>query len=206
MAILNILKSKVNFKTNILFCTKSAKFSNRQLNDIVDLRKLESEDTKTIEYIWEKHHSNSPSKCSSTLNIEQFEKIMKRSKIGKRFVFPVPTGKKFFVVYSEFQDNFCIMTSLEAFRLQKGDSYPYFILSFYDELIDSRDISLVRGQVLNEHMNIEQGKYLMEQTIGHYLDDKKFERVRIFNTEPKKFDLAKYFKSLGFDYRNLVGK
>eukprot|EP01083_Nonionella_stella_P189349 700015_1 len=121
----------------------------RQLNDIVNTELLEGESTERIKEIWMEYHKGAGSKVAAVLSPEEFEIIQKNSKIARRFIYPIPTGKasdkasgkkSFFVLYAEFQDNFCILTSLEAYRMNKGDSYPYMVISVYDDVLDSRDV------------------------------------------------------------------
>lgn len=186
--------------------------ASRRLSDIVDVKKLEAEQPDAIKNIWAKYHAGSRYNCGTTLSVAEYEKILRNARRARRFVFPAPfpvgnpPAGGFFVMYSEFQDSFCLMTSLEAFRDKGAGAGVYFIVSLFGELVDSRDIALVRGEVLNDCVDVATGKALMESVLELYLSDVEFNATALkFNQSPLEFDVKAYFRAKGFDLDKAVG-
>lgn len=51
---------------------------------------------------------------------------------------------------SQFQENYILMTYLEAFKQNPAQAPPYLAISIYDDLIESKNLSLLRGDIVNE--------------------------------------------------------
>lgn len=169
-----------------------------------------------IEEIWAEYHTKQDGKTASTITAEQYDIVMENARKSRRFVFPIPVDErstqaeagpgKFFVMYAEWQDNHCIMTSLEAHRMNAGGAYPYFVLTLYDELIDSKDVCLVRGDIVSEYLDKKRCETLHELALSYYLRPENYAYVEQFNHRSKEFDIPDYFARCGYNMKeNLVG-
>lgn len=57
----------------------------------------------------------------------------------------------------EWQGKQCFMTFLEDYKKNPSMAQPYLTLSLYDELLDTKDIVLMRGEV-GQHLKVQEGK------------------------------------------------
>ena len=107
------------------------------------------------------------------------------------FLFPVPkdsnvTGSdssSYFMMVCQNQEKSFVLTYLEDFRRNPLTANPYLVLTFFDELVRSKGLALLRGDVIS-HMSRIEGATVMEQVLSSYLIDSEYETVRKFNHEP----------------------
>jgi ATP synthase F1 complex assembly factor 1 len=76
-----------------------------------------------------------------------------------------------------------MLTYLEDFKRHPLIANPYLVLTCFDELVPSKDLALLRGDVIS-HMSRLEGAAIMEQVLSSYLMDSEYETVRQFNFEP----------------------
>ena len=117
------------------------------------------------------------------------------------FLFPVPKGSNtngadsdaYFMLVLQNQQKSTILTYLEDYKRNPLNANPYLVLTFFDELITSKNLALLRGDVIS-HMSRLEGATIMEQVLQSYLVDSEYETVRQFNHEPSSFDFETYTK------------
>ncbi len=80
-----------------------------------------------------------------------------------------------------------MLTWLEDFRRNPLTANPYLVLTCFDELVRSKGLALLRGDVIS-HMTRLEGATVMEQVLNSYLVDSEYETVRQFNHAPQTFD------------------
>jgi hypothetical protein len=67
------------------------------------------------------------------------------------------------------------------------------VLTCFDELIDSKGIALLRGDLLS-HLDEDEGHTIMTTLLNGYLRDTGYENIRKFNHEPNLFKYEDYIK------------
>lgn len=63
-------------------------------------------------------------------------------------------------------------------------------------------IVLMRGQILDQHMTIVEGQYLINFWQLYLLDDDRYKLVRLFNHQPGKFDFNRFLAEVKVDLEN----
>ncbi len=126
---------------------------------------------------------------------------MQNAKAAPMFLFPVPKGSNvngsdsdsYFMLVLQNQQKSFILTYLEDFKRNPLIANPYLVLTCFDELVTSKNLALLRGDVIS-HMSRLEGAAVMEQVLQSYLMDSEYEIVRKFNFEPNSFDFESYTK------------
>ena len=98
------------------------------------------------------------------------------------FIQPVPKGPSpnHFVLVSQHQDKSFVYTFLGDFQRNPETANPYMVLTCFDELIDTKGIVLMRGDLIS-NLDEDEGHTLMSQTLNGYLQDHKYETIHNFN-------------------------
>tara|TARA_B110000285_G_C14883691_1_gene495145 strand:- start:150 stop:623 length:474 start_codon:yes stop_codon:yes gene_type:complete len=111
------------------------------------------------------------------------------------FIWPVPKGAApdHFVLVSQHQDASFVLTFLGDYQANPTGANPYMVLTAFTELIDTKGICLIRGDLIS-HLSEDEGQTIMEKLLNSYLRDSEYETIRKFNQEPDKFDYEEYIK------------
>lgn len=68
---------------------------------------------------------------------------------------------------------------------------PYFVVTCFDELVRTKGVALIRGDVVGG-MNKDEAQAMLNTLLNSYLVDHFFDRVRKFNHEPNQFNFEQY--------------
>lgn len=121
----------------------------RALQQIVKLELLEHESKERIEAIWSEYHSSKDDSLVTTLSADAFKTLTQRASASPFFLFPVYRQEGFFNMICQFQDTCFLLTYLEAFKENPGLAPPCLTVSLYDDLVESKDIGLLRADIVN---------------------------------------------------------
>eukprot|EP00371_Babesia_bovis_P000079 XP_001608726.1 hypothetical protein [Babesia bovis T2Bo] len=93
-----------------------------------------------------------------------------------------------------------LFTSVDAYKkLGIHRSPPYFILTLFDELLEQKDIVLVRGDIVNpKDVSKQNAERLMNLTIQFYTDINLYRWVDTFNNRPRDFQYDEFVRSCGY--------
>jgi len=118
------------------------------------------------------------------------------------FIFPVPKEKdnSYFMLVCQNQEKSFILTYLEDFRAKGDRANPYLVLTCFDEVVKSKGLALMRGDIIS-HMSKAEGTVILNQIMDAYMIDENLERVRQFNHEPQKFDYQAHTDRSIADFR-----
>ena len=85
------------------------------------------------------------------------------------------------------------MTFLGDYQRDATNATPYMVLTCFDELIDSKGIALLRGDLIS-HLDEDEGHTIMTTLLNGYLRESGYEEIRRFNHEPNLFKYEEYIK------------
>ncbi|KAG6621419.1 protein mitochondrial precursor [Phytophthora cinnamomi] len=190
-----LLSSRHALKPRAFASTKAAAgFSYpgaRSLEQIVKLELLESEQAPQIRSIWEEFHADKDDAVATTLGADEFQALVKRAEAAPFFIFPVYRQEGFFNMLCQFQQSCFLVTYLEAFKENPSAAPPCVAISLYDDLLDKKELTLVRADVINM-LDKKESQLLLQQLLASYQDDKLYEHVDKFNNKPDQFDFEAY--------------
>lgn len=93
-----------------------------------------------------------------------------------------------------------IFTYLEDFKKNPLSANPYLVVTCFDELVRTKGIALLRGDVLGG-MTKDEGQTMMNVMLNTYLVDQFYETVRKFNHEPNQFNYEKHVEDGILEFR-----
>lgn len=125
------------------------------------------------------------------------------------FVLPIFRGPNAFETFTlQCQLPYVLFTSLEEMKRNGSAAAPHFVLTHYSELINSKGIVLVRGDILQPgSLDALQASSLSAHCHQFYTDPNgaKAGFVRAFNHRQHEFDFKRMLDSLGHDTSKLYG-
>lgn len=121
----------------------------RSLQQIVKIELLENETEDRIRKIWEDYHGEKDDSLATTLSGEEYASLVQRATASPFFLFPVYRKEGFFNMICQFQETCFLLTYLEAFKENPGLAPPCLTVSLYDDLVEKKDIGLLRADVIN---------------------------------------------------------
>ena len=86
-----------------------------------------------------------------------------------------------------------VLTWIDEYRRSPQSANPYMVLTCFDELCRSKDMALMRGDVIS-HLSRDEGQIVMEMMMDCYLDATLYEKVRQFNSSPGSFNHEEWIK------------
>ena len=145
--------------------------------------------------IWNEYHHAKPHTVSTVLSTNQYVELISKGKGAPMFIYPVPKGEapNHFVLVSQNQDKSFVMTFLGDYQRDPTNATPYMVLTCFDELIDSKGIALMRGDLIS-HLDEDEGHTIMTTMLNGYLRETGYEHIRRFNHKPNSFKYEEYIK------------
>ncbi len=64
---------------------------------------------------------------------------------------------------------------------------PYMVITCFDELVRTKGIALIRGDIISQ-LNKDEGQAVLNTILNSYLVEQFFENARKFNHEPAQFN------------------
>ncbi|OQR87744.1 hypothetical protein ACHHYP_08083 [Achlya hypogyna] len=171
--------------------------SPRSLQSIVKLETLAQEAPEDIRRIWTEFHADKTDSVAATLAKDEWEVLMERAKDCPFFVLPVYRRNQetnevgFFTMLSQFQDKCFLVTTLDAYRENPAQAPPCLTVSIFDDLVASKDLALLRGDVANL-LDKQEADVLFQALTKRYIDDAHFDMVHAFNKRPQEFNFDAY--------------
>jgi ATP synthase mitochondrial F1 complex assembly factor 1 len=114
------------------------------------------------------------------------------------FIFPVHRGDAggFFSVLCQFQASHFLFTFLDDYRANPATAQPYMTVSAYDDMIDSKNIGLLRADVTAQ-LSREEGTHLVDLLRQYYSSSgSAADFVETFNHAPAQFDFDAFMASV----------
>ena len=161
----------------------------RKLREIVKMSVFERENSQTIEMLWTEYHKARTHTTSKVLSVPRYMQLLSNAQAAPFFILPVPKlqDNSHFVMVTQNQQKSFVMTWIDEFKKGAASANPYLVLTCFDELCRSKEIALVRGDVIS-HLSRIEGQVIMEQIFDCYLDQSLYEKVKQFNHQPNQFD------------------
>ncbi len=108
------------------------------------------------------------------------------------FIQPVFRGEGHFLIVSQFQTpNYFLLALLEDYKMDPAAAQPLLTISVFDDLAETKDVVLLRCDIINRGIEDGEGYKLCQNLINDYLE---FEGVHMFNKKPDEFDVDAFVK------------
>ncbi|GIX61917.1 ATP synthase mitochondrial F1 complex assembly factor 1 [Babesia caballi] len=163
----------------------------RTLNEVAKVPLLLQHDPQTIAGLWQRQFEQRNDVVTCTVDAGSYRQLSNNAKRSPMFILPVQVDRRgtYNMVLQYVDTKSVLFTSVDSFKvLGMERSPPYFILTFFDELVAQKNIVLVRGDIVNpKDVSKVNAKRLMEATVRFYTDMNLYHWVEGFNHRPREF-------------------
>uniref|UniRef100_A0A166IQA5 ATP synthase mitochondrial F1 complex assembly factor 1 n=1 Tax=Daucus carota subsp. sativus TaxID=79200 RepID=A0A166IQA5_DAUCS len=90
-----------------------------------------------------------------------------------------------------------IFTGLEDYKAKGTEATPYFTVSYYTEFAETKDLVLIRGDIVfASKLTDSEAKWLVETTQSFYLNDNRYKLIERFNKHTRDFEFKDVLQAL----------
>uniref|UniRef100_A0A9I9CR60 ATP synthase mitochondrial F1 complex assembly factor 1 n=1 Tax=Cucumis melo TaxID=3656 RepID=A0A9I9CR60_CUCME len=170
--------SSLGFFRTSKFATGFTPLQPKPLNSIIDMERVKDRSPEDLASIWD------DSNCVV-------------SRIGRYFVIPLWRGSGYTTMFVQVQMPHIIFTGLEDYKARGTQAAPYFTVSYYKEFAESKDLVLIRGDIVfTSKLTDEEAEWLLETTQSFYLNDVRYKLVERFNRQTRDFEFKDVLQAL----------
>ncbi|KAF4657217.1 hypothetical protein FOL47_008548 [Perkinsus chesapeaki] len=189
----------------------------KELNEIVRLPLFEREEPIKIRSMWLEHINEKPRSIGAVMARPEWEAFHKNALACPMFIVPVQKPEGYFNMVSQIQDGkYCLLTFLDHFRTNPTEAPPFMVLNFFDDLLKTKDLALLRADLISPDLSKSEGEAVIRMLREFYCQPSLFKRwVETFNLRPRDFDFADFTSAnqrqgvicyLGSYFREIFGK
>ena len=96
------------------------------------------------------------------------------------------------MVVSQFQEpSYFLLAFLEDYKMDPAAAQPLITISVFDDLVETKDVVLLRCDIINKGIEDDEGYKICQNLIKDYLDG---DAVQMFNTKPDTFNIDEFVK------------
>ncbi|KAJ2709644.1 hypothetical protein H4R19_004147 [Coemansia spiralis] len=163
----------------------------KTLDQIVRLELLEGKSTDEIGEIWNGYHAGRDG-ISAVIPAATYQELTAVAKKNPLFVLPLPRSEGVEFFFLQFNYHQVHFTSLLEYKMATTSARPYLTLTHYTDLMDSKGVVLMRGEVDTtvNHVDAHNAQYLALQMQQFYVTGGPAKRqlLELFNQNPAEFD------------------
>lgn len=90
------------------------------------------------------------------------------------------------------------MTFLEEFKTKRMFANPYFILTFFEELKEKKNLVLLRGDIMDMKITKEEARMVTKDLFKFYMNEELyFKYVYSFNNNQSEFNYDSFKELVG---------
>ena len=94
------------------------------------------------------------------------------------------------------------MAYLEDYKMDPTGAQPLLTFSIFEDYATSKDLVLVRADILNKGLHDDEGYKLVQNMLDMYTNDDEYMIVNAFNKQPNTFDLDDFVSRQNEKWRN----
>jgi hypothetical protein len=107
------------------------------------------------------------------------------------------------MLLSQFQTpSHFLLAYLEDYKMDPNRAQPLMTFSVFNDLADSHDLSLVRCDIINNGIEDDEGRKVMQNMLNSYHIEEDYSRVTAFNQDPAKFDVDDYISCMNQKWKD----
>jgi hypothetical protein len=180
-------------------CTRYLSFSfagPKTLDDILKKDLTSDKSGTEVADIWFSYHETKDNVLGLVLNGEDGKLVLSRDKECPFFVQPVFRDDGFFMLISQFQEpTHFLMAYFEDYKMDPHSATPLLTFSVFDDFADSKDLTLIRCDILNNNIQQDEGRKVVQSVLDNYRGE-EYGSVKTFNDRPKSFDIDDYISRM----------
>jgi len=171
------------------------------LNSIMKLEMLKNETPENITKIWNAYHGQKDNCVFAVIPAIKYQRLRAKGTQHPTFIYAVPREQGFEFMLGQCSVDDWYYTPLVAYQAHQ-EYAPYSLaIRYYTELIDSKGLVLMLGEIASDDLKPELATLLVHQTTLFYGSDENFRLVETMNKQPSEFkhmDVVDICKRTGF--------
>ncbi|XAR66533.1 hypothetical protein NMG60_11012804 [Bertholletia excelsa] len=186
----------LGFIRNSRFASGFTPLQPKTLDSIVDIERAKNLSPKDLAAIWDDIHLGR-GHIGTSMAAKLYCLLEHRAANCRYFVIPLWRGSGYTTMFAQVQMPHMIFTGLEDYKAKGTEASPYFTVSYYKEFAESKDLVLVRGDVVfTSKLSDSEAKWLLDTAHSFYLNDVRYKLVERFNREPREFEFKDVLQAL----------
>lgn len=178
------------------FATGFSPLEAKPLNSIMDVDRAQHKSPEDLTSIWDDYHLGR-GHIGVSMKAKLYKLLEQRAADCPYFVIPLWRGSGYTSMFSQVKIPHMIFTGLEDYKARGTQASPYFKVTHYTEFAESKDLVLVRGDVVfTSKLTDDEAKWLLETTHSFYLNDSRFRVVERFNKQARDFEFKDVLQAL----------
>ncbi|XP_059670141.1 uncharacterized protein LOC132315758 [Cornus florida] len=178
------------------FATGFAPLQPKPLDSIIDIGRAKNQSPEDLTAIWDDYHLGR-GHIGASMKAKLYHLLVQRAADCRYFVIPLWRGSGYMTMFAQVQMPHMIFTGLEDYKARGTQAAPYFTVSYYTEFVESKDLVLIRGDVVfTSKLDDTEAKWLVETAQSFYLNDARYKLVERFNKETSEFEFKDVLRSL----------
>ncbi|XP_010541164.1 PREDICTED: uncharacterized protein LOC104814688 [Tarenaya hassleriana] len=154
---------------NSSFATGFTPLQPKPLDSIMDLEGAKMKSPDELASIWDDHHLGRGD-IGLSMKAQLYRLLEQRASECQYFVIPLWRGQDYTTMFVQVQAPHMLFTGLEDYKARGTRSAPYLTTTFYTEFAETKDLVLVRGDVVfTSKLTDEEARRLVETTTSFYL-------------------------------------
>ncbi|XP_004303076.1 PREDICTED: uncharacterized protein LOC101296683 isoform X1 [Fragaria vesca subsp. vesca] len=168
----------------------------KPLDSIIDIQRVKDRSPEDIASAWDDYHLGR-GHIGASMKASLYHLFEHRAADCRYFVIPLWRGSGYVTMFAQVQMPHMIFTGLEDYKARGTQATPYFTMTYYNEFAQSKDMVLIRGDVvLPSKLSDSEAKWLLETTQTFYLNDVRYKLVERFNKQTHDFEFKDVLQTL----------
>ncbi|XP_015576872.1 uncharacterized protein LOC8259184 [Ricinus communis] len=178
------------------FATGFSPLQRKPLDSIMDTERAKNKSPEDLASAWDDYHLGR-GHIGASMKAKLYHLLVQRAADCRYFVIPLWRGSGYTTMFAQVQMPHILFTGLEDYKAKGTQAAPYFTVSFYTEFAESKDLVLIRGDVVfTSKLTDEEAKWLLEASQSFYLNDARYKLVERFNKETRDFEFKDVLRAL----------
>ncbi|KAJ1387553.1 hypothetical protein SESBI_39887 [Sesbania bispinosa] len=178
------------------FATGFNPLQRKSLDSIVDVERLKDRYPDEIASIWDDYHIGR-GHIGGSMKPKLYHLLEHRASECRYFVIPLWRGSGYTTMFVQVQTPHILFTGLEDYKARGTQAAPYFTVTFYTEFAESKDLVLIRGDVVfTSKLTDSEAQWLLETAQSFYLNDVRYKLVERFNKDTRDFEFKDVLQAL----------
>ncbi|KAL3519916.1 hypothetical protein ACH5RR_018065 [Cinchona calisaya] len=188
--------SALGFYRTSKFASGFSPLKPKPLESIIDIERAKSKTPEELADIWDDYHLGR-GHIGASMNPKLYCLLKQRAENCRYFVIPLWKGSGYTTMFVQVQMPHMIFTGLEDYKARGTQAAPYLTVSYYTEFAESKELVLIRGDVVfTSKLSDSEAKWLMETAQSFYLNDTRYKLVERFNKETRDFEFKDVLQAL----------
>eukprot|EP00268_Persea_americana_P066827 TRINITY_DN9140_c0_g1_i11.p1 TRINITY_DN9140_c0_g1~~TRINITY_DN9140_c0_g1_i11.p1 ORF type:complete len:249 (-),score=46.68 TRINITY_DN9140_c0_g1_i11:150-896(-) len=178
------------------FATGFTPLQPKTLESIIDVERAKHCSPEDLISIWDDYHLGR-GHVSASMKGQLYHLLEQRAIPCRHFVIPLWRGSGYTTMFVQVQMPYMLFTGLEDYKARGTQAAPYFTVTYYKEFSESKDVVLIRGDVVfTSKLSDEEARWLLETAQSFYFNDVRYKLVERFNKETRDFEFKDVLQAL----------